>query len=276
MEHLHPLPHYKWYWEKFRLSRAVRRMDYIQRGLYRDLLDEQWENGSVSGDIEDMADLCGCPVDVMASAWQVLERCFTLADGCYKNDFLEQQRTAKDAERIKRRESGKKGGDAKAQRNQQAASKCQARAKQILAPSQDKIRLDKRREEEKEPKGSQKNIFLKPTLEQVREYCRERKNAVDPERFCDHYESNGWKVGKNPMRDWKAAVRTWEKSDQKPTVGASNLLHREETPEDIERKRKIDEEEKRRWEREQAKKRRDAAKIVPPPVEDIANDIQGG
>lgn len=55
--------------------------------------------------------------------------------------------------------------------------------------------------------------FKKPTVEEVRAYCRERKNKVDPERFVDHYTANGWMVGKhNKMRDWKAAVRTWEKN----------------------------------------------------------------
>lgn len=54
--------------------------------------------------------------------------------------------------------------------------------------------------------------FTPPTLEQVRAYCQERNNSVDPERWLDHYTSNGWRVGKNPMKDWKAAVRTWERS----------------------------------------------------------------
>ena len=53
----------------------------------------------------------------------------------------------------------------------------------------------------------------RPTLEQIKEYCRERKNTVDPDRFFNFYESNGWKVGKNPMRNWKAAIRTWERGD---------------------------------------------------------------
>lgn len=53
--------------------------------------------------------------------------------------------------------------------------------------------------------------FIKPTLEEVSEYCRQRKNNVDPGAFIDFYNSNGWKVGRNPMKDWKAAVRTWEK-----------------------------------------------------------------
>ena len=54
--------------------------------------------------------------------------------------------------------------------------------------------------------------FTPPTLEEVKAYCIERKNNVDPERWMNHYTSNGWMVGKNKMKDWKAAVRTWEKN----------------------------------------------------------------
>lgn len=53
--------------------------------------------------------------------------------------------------------------------------------------------------------------FTPPTLEKVKSYCSERGNQVDAERFVDYYTANGWKVGKNPMKDWKAAVRTWER-----------------------------------------------------------------
>lgn len=53
--------------------------------------------------------------------------------------------------------------------------------------------------------------FTKPTIKQVSEYCKERKNNINAEQFYDHYESVGWKVGKNPMKDWKASVRTWER-----------------------------------------------------------------
>ena len=56
-----------------------------------------------------------------------------------------------------------------------------------------------------------KERFKKPTLEEVQSYCLERNNNINAELFIDYYESNGWKVGKNSMKDWKAAVRTWEK-----------------------------------------------------------------
>ena len=52
-----------------------------------------------------------------------------------------------------------------------------------------------------------------PTLEEVKEYCFVRGNQVDAEQFIDFYSSKGWMVGKNPMKDWKACVRTWEKRD---------------------------------------------------------------
>ena len=55
--------------------------------------------------------------------------------------------------------------------------------------------------------------FKKPTVEEVAAYCAERNNGVDAERFVSHYDSVGWKVGKNPMKDWRAAVRTWERGD---------------------------------------------------------------
>lgn len=64
--------------------------------------------------------------------------------------------------------------------------------------------------------------FTPPTVEEVRAYCEERGNAVDPERFVDYYSSNGWKVGRNSMRDWKAAVRTWERDDRKKESGSGN------------------------------------------------------
>ena len=58
--------------------------------------------------------------------------------------------------------------------------------------------------------------FAKPNVEDIIDYCNERNNHVDAQKFYDYYSSNGWKVGKNPMKDWKAAVRTWEKNTEAP------------------------------------------------------------
>lgn len=55
--------------------------------------------------------------------------------------------------------------------------------------------------------------FVKPKVEEIEAYCKERNNSVDAQQFFDYYESKGWKVGKSPMKDWKSAVRTWERND---------------------------------------------------------------
>lgn len=57
------------------------------------------------------------------------------------------------------------------------------------------------------PKGKR---FTPPTVEEVRAYCLERKNGIDPQAFIDHYATNNWMRGKTKISDWKACVRTWE------------------------------------------------------------------
>lgn len=65
--------------------------------------------------------------------------------------------------------------------------------------------------------------FTPPTVEEVQAYCRERGNNIDPEHFVDFYASKGWKVGSNPMKDWKACVRTWEKRNGSNSKSGAKL-----------------------------------------------------
>ena len=71
---------------------------------------------------------------------------------------------------------------------------------------------EKEKELEKSKRESKSKRFTPPTLEEVQAYCAERNNNIDPQHFIDYYTSNGWLVGKNKMKDWKAAVRTWERN----------------------------------------------------------------
>lgn len=60
----------------------------------------------------------------------------------------------------------------------------------------------------------QKNCFVPPSVDEVRAYCQERGNHIDPQRFVDFYTANGWTQGRGkPIKDWRAAVRTWESRD---------------------------------------------------------------
>ena len=82
---------------------------------------------------------------------------------------------------------------------------------------EENIREDKEKDTGPSAKADgqrQRPRFTPPTVEQVRNYCREKGYTIDPEQFCDYYTSNGWKVGKNPMKDWQSAVRTWQRKEQ--------------------------------------------------------------
>jgi len=63
---------------------------------------------------------------------------------------------------------------------------------------------------QKPPKSTPSKTFRPPELEEVRKYCQERNNNIDPQSFIDHYEATGWMRGKNKIKDWKACMRTWE------------------------------------------------------------------
>ena len=90
------------------------------------------------------------------------------------------------------------------------------------------LKTEKNRKEENriETKGIETEIekkkkesigrFAPPSFEQVSEYCAERSNGIDPQAFIDFYESKGWMIGKNKMKDWKAAIRTWEQRSNAP------------------------------------------------------------
>ena len=82
--------------------------------------------------------------------------------------------------------------------------------------------------------------FIPPTIDEVRVYCTERHNNVNPDSFVNFYESKGWKVGKEPMKDWKAAVRTWEQRDKNTPKPKQDCMQREYSDSDflaIERKK---------------------------------------
>tara|TARA_R110001592_G_scaffold182197_1_gene425307 strand:- start:401 stop:1030 length:630 start_codon:yes stop_codon:yes gene_type:complete len=80
-------------------------------------------------------------------------------------------------------------------------------------------------EEVKEAKKNSR--FVRPTIEDVDSYCIERKNKVDSVKFVNFYDSNGWRVGKNPMKDWRACIRSWEANTPKDKVGRKELANKD-------------------------------------------------
>lgn len=83
---------------------------------------------------------------------------------------------------------------------------------QRLPSGQPSIGKDRLGKDRLDIKKQTKKVFVKPTLEEVKAYCDERKNGIDPQAFLDSNEAKGWVIGKNktPAKDWKAMIRTWE------------------------------------------------------------------
>lgn len=84
------------------------------------------------------------------------------------------------------------------------------------------IEIEKEIDSSAKSTTTKRKRFEKPTLSQITQYCLERNNCVNAEQFYDYYESNGWKVGKNAMKDWKACVRTWERNGYDKPIKKKN------------------------------------------------------
>ena len=100
-------------------------------------------------------------------------------------------------------------------------SGCQVVAERLPQDRLGKERLVEESIEEGETAPAKRKRFTPPTVEEVAEYCTERKNGINPQAFIDYYEARKWYLGKTKMSDWKAAVRTWEnrRKDDKPKQG---------------------------------------------------------
>lgn len=113
-----PLPYYKWYWRDWRGSRAVQKMTALERGIYRELMDEQWRSGALKNDPEWLADAAMCTTEELAQVWHVVSKCFPPIEGTdgtlLANERLEAERTEVDRQRVNRAIAGQSGGKAKA------------------------------------------------------------------------------------------------------------------------------------------------------------------
>lgn len=140
-------------------------------------------------------------------------------------ELIKQQLDA-DSQRYKeacaaRSEAGKKGGRPKANASDKKQMVSEE-SKKSKCFSEKAKKADNDNEYDNDLKentidGVKEKRFAPPTLENVSEYCREMGYTnVDAERFIDFYTSNGWMVGKNRMKDWKAAVRNWDRREKNP------------------------------------------------------------
>ena len=124
----------------------------------------------------------------------------------------------------KKADAGRLGGskNKQSEANESNAKQNEANESKSNHKKEKEKEIEKDTEKESSPKGEQKKDaprMARPTVEEVSAYCRERGNTVDAQHFVDFYQSKGWKVGTQPMKDWRACVRTWEQREKKPRAG---------------------------------------------------------
>ena len=118
-----------------------------------------------------------------------------------------------------RSEQGKKGGapigntNALKQANSSKNKQIQTDKEKEIGKGNRKVDIEEEEDSQHYTSNNDKR-FIHPSVEEVRAYCTERNNNINPEYFVDYYNSNGWKVGSSSMKDWKATVRNWERNDK--------------------------------------------------------------
>jgi hypothetical protein len=154
-----------------------------------DLLDAQFNSGPLS--LEEIKTVLGSD---FATAWGALSKKFKASEkGLFFNERME-------AEKLKRRTY------VESRKNNLLGSNAHMGAHK--AGHMGNINGDVSQEGDARGRG----VFKRPSLAEVKAYCQERHNSIDPQAFLDHYDSNGWKVGKNSMKNWKASIHTWERN----------------------------------------------------------------
>jgi uncharacterized protein YdaU (DUF1376 family) len=197
-------------------------MTPAQEGAYIRLLSIAWgsEDCGLPDDDTQLAVLSRLGEEWFNGGSTVVRKCFKQKNGRLYNERLLEERKKQDVWREKSRQGGIKSG--RIRNNSDLAHEGWLKggcdlvepkgnsSSSFSSSSSPSINTTTNTKERSRDMGVKR--FTPPTLEEVKAYCLERGKGVDPERWMDHYLSNGWKVGKAlaPMKDWKAGVRTWE------------------------------------------------------------------
>lgn len=113
--------------------------------------------------------------------------------------------------RMKRADAGRLGG---IQSGIKRTKEMKQNEAMLQANEANEAKESKVKESSKETPPKHRASFVKPSVQEIEAYCKERGNSINPEKFFNHYEAKGWVVGRAPMKDWRAAVRTWEGDNQ--------------------------------------------------------------
>lgn len=192
-------PYDRWYWSDWFAATSL--VSALTRGIWHEMLGLMWMNDrtdSLTGTAEELAFAVRCSMaDIEMAIFEIERR--NIADVAHCNGFVT----------ITCRRYKKAKNERKRIREAVSISRSNEKLTDTRAEYHNPITNNQNTKESKPKKN-----FSKPTVAEIAQYCQERKNNIDAERFFDYYESKGWKIGNTPMKSWQAAVRTWERNDK--------------------------------------------------------------
>jgi len=179
-------------------------------GIYQRLLLTEWTNKGLPNDEKRLARIAGCSYKKFQKGWGIIKIKFHLnGEGQFVNDKMEKIRILQMQYSEKQREKGKKRAN-KMWEGHIAVAKTTA-IKRLSTRLQPKDSPSSSSSSSSSSSIKNKRyIFIPPSFEDVKNYCKERNNNVDAQKWYDFYLAKDWMIGKNKMKDWRAAVRTWE------------------------------------------------------------------
>lgn len=192
-----------------------------RHGIYLLLMIHCWQNGVIENDIDSISMISKVSLENKSLSY-VLERYFNLEEGGYTHKRITKER--KLAKENKKTRTEKARNAAKARWDNDAPSNAPSTSQAVpqgmpescpsSSPSSSPIKSktstqENTKEGEKPPSRKR---FVIPELDELKKHCEEKNYTVDCEAFIHHYESNGWLVGKNKMKSWKASLGTWNKN----------------------------------------------------------------
>ena len=208
------------YWDDWDADTS--HLTMVEKGAYLELLKHYYRTGlPLTANAEHLLRICSAHTEQEKDAiTSVLVQFFTLdatnghdCPSLYRNKRADLELAKRSEITVKRSAAGQKAWTDKDANAKQMHSKSNANASGLLNDCPPHPHPQSHTQED------QKKERVHPSIEDVSRYCVERQNSVDPQVWVDHYISNGWKVGRNPMKDWKAAVRKWEKNSFSTNTG---------------------------------------------------------
>jgi hypothetical protein len=209
------LPWFPFFVDDWDTDPNVRAMGPVARSHYLILLILQWREGHIPDSRKTLKRLLVLPLDPLMEVMRIPADAGSEDDSylvdeeavldqilaCFKSDgnggLVNPKMQAIRNQQLKLTAARSKGG--------------QHRSRTVIGQFKDSSSSPPQKEIKKEIKNKKElKAFIHPTHEEVATYCTFRGKGVDPNKWYDHYESNGWKVGRNRMQDWRAAIRTWE------------------------------------------------------------------